>query len=250
MKKLSIYTDLGYPVSLERRLELIQDAGFDSVCLDTNSDWEMQMKLAQQYNLPVDEFHLSGDGMTGIWSDGEQAEFVTRRLEEELAHLKAVGVKVGVAHITWGYQVPPDPSVSTLRRFERIAEATEKNNVYLALENSVFEEHVRYVLDRIDSSHVGFCYDSGHENAFTPDADYLESYADRLFAMHLHDNNGKEDLHQLPFTGTVDWKKRIAQLKKSSLFQHTVTMEVCAQAVPVEILIPQIYRAAVQLASM
>ena len=27
MKKLSIYTDLGYPVSLERRLELIQDAG-------------------------------------------------------------------------------------------------------------------------------------------------------------------------------------------------------------------------------
>ena len=74
MKKLSIYTDLGYPVSLERRLELIQDAGFDSVCLDTNSDWEMQMKLAQQYNLSVDEFHLSGDGMTGIWSDGEQAD--------------------------------------------------------------------------------------------------------------------------------------------------------------------------------
>jgi hypothetical protein len=57
-------------------------------------------------------------------------------------------------------------------------------------------------------------------------------------------------LHQLPFTGTVDWKKRIAQLKKSSLFQHTVTMEVGVQAVPVEVLIPQIYRAAVQLANM
>lgn len=102
MKKLGIYTDLGYPVSLERRLELIRDAGFDSVCLDTNSDWEQQMKLAQQYGLPVDGFHLSGDGMTSIWSEWEQAEFVTSRLEKELAHLNAVGVPVGVAHITWG----------------------------------------------------------------------------------------------------------------------------------------------------
>ena len=250
MKKLSIYTDLGYPVSLERRLELIRDAGFDSVCLDTNSDWDTQMKLAQQYSLPVDNFHLTGDGMTDIWTDGEPAEFVTNRLIEELARLKAVGVRVGVAHITWGYQVPSAPSASALKRFARIAEAAEKYDVYLALENSVFEEHVRYVLDRIDSPHLGFCYDSGHENAFTPDANYLESYADRLFAMHLHDNDGKRDLHQLPFTGTVDWDKRVAQLKRSSLFRHTVTMEVGVQPVPIEVLIPQIYQAAVRLAHM
>lgn len=106
------------------------------------------------------------------------------------------------------------------------------------------------MLDRIDSDHVGFCYDSGHENAFTPDADYLDSYADRLFAMHLHDNDGHHDQHRLPFTGTVDWEKRVAQLKRSSLFQHTVTMEVAVQPVPIEVLIPQIYQAAVKLANM
>jgi sugar phosphate isomerase/epimerase len=240
---------MGYPEPLEQRLEVIRDVGFDSVCLDTNSPWEPQLKLAQQYGLPVDAFHLTGDGMTDIWNDGERAEFLVCRLEEELYHLRQVGVPIGVAHITWGYEIPAKPSASALERFRRIAESAEKYGVYLALENSVFEEHVRFVLDNLDSSHLGFCYDSGHENAFTPQADYLDSYGDRLFAMHLHDNDGKEDQHQLPFHGTVDWEKRVSQLKKTQLFHHTVTMEVGRQAMPMEELVLATYQAAVHLAN-
>ena len=67
--------------------------------------------------------------------------------------------------------------------------------------------------------------------------------------MHLHDNDGKEDQHKLPFTGTVDWEKRVTQLKKTQLFSHTVTMEVGKQPMPIEELISQTYQAAVRLAN-
>ncbi len=36
-------------------------------------------------------------------------------------------------------------------------------------------------------------------------------------ALHLHDNNGKDDMHALPFLGNIDWDKLSEKLKAVEL---------------------------------
>ena len=45
--------------------------------------------------------------------------------------------------------------------------------------------------------------------------------------MHLHDNDGKNDNHMLPLhrNGTIDWRKKVSDLKKTSLFNRMITLE-------------------------
>ncbi len=230
--KYSIYSGVTTAYPIEERITAIRDAGFDAICLDfeaelvsTETSWENQVRLADKYSLPIENVHLTGAGMTAVWSEGEYGDFVIERLMTELADMASLGIRVGVAHVTWGYDRPAGAFETGLNRYLCAAEATEKYGVYLALENSVYPEYVRYLLDHIDSSHVGFCWDSGHENAFSRGENYLDSYADRLLAMHIHDNDGVHDLHAMPFAGTVDWTKAVKQLSRAPLFSRMITLE-------------------------
>ena len=234
-RKLAIYAGIGgYEESFEERLALIKEVGFHAVCLNferdmerTETPWPNQVELCRKYGLPVQAAHLTGTGMTKIWDDGSDAETITERTVREVVEMKACGVDVGVVHVTWGHDLPSPPSANALRRFERIASAAEQCGAVVALENSVSADHLRYALDNIASPHLGFCYDSGHENAFTPGENYLERYGDRLAAMHLHGNDGLHDNHFPPFHDgdTIDWGKKVAQLKNTALFREYVILE-------------------------
>jgi sugar phosphate isomerase/epimerase len=86
--------------------------------------------------------------------------------------------------------------------------------VNVAFENLRRLGYLKYILSHVDSPRAGFCYDSGHHNCRTPNEDLLSQYGSRLMALHLHDNDGSDDQHRLPFDGTTDWSatmRRIAQ---------------------------------------
>lgn len=228
----SIYSGVTTAYPIEARIAAIRDAGFDAVCLDfeaeligTETSWSNQVRLAEKYGLPIENVHLTGAGMTAVWSEGDVGDRVLERLIRELSDMASLGIRIGIAHVTWGHDCPAGALEIGLRRYLRAAEAAEKHGVYLALENSVYPVYVRYLLDNIDSRHVGFCYDSGHENAFSPGENYLDSYAHRLLAMHLHDNDGIQDLHSLPFEGTVDWRNTVRALSRAPLFSRMLTLE-------------------------
>jgi len=232
MQQFSTYSGIWMHTPIEERICAIAEAGFDAVCLDfekelakTETSWENQMMLAQKYKLPVENVHLTGVNMTSVWTDSDEGDTVIARLIEELRGIASLGIPVGVAHVTWGHSRPAGHRELGLRRYVRAAEAAEKYGVKLALENSVYPEYVRFLLDNLHSPAVGFCFDSGHECAFSPEENYLDSYADRLFAMHLHDNNGKDDQHSIPLTGKVEWNRVLSQLKRAPLFQNTLTLE-------------------------
>ena len=69
---------------------------------------------------------------------------------------------------------------------------------------------VRKAIKRIDDFNsrygaevLGFCFDIGHANLVGLDFyDFITSLGPRLKVLHLHDNDGMSDLHQLPFTFT------------------------------------------------
>ena len=228
----SIYSGVTTAYPIEDRIAAIRSVGFDAVCLDfeaelaaTETSWDNQVRLCEKYGLPIENVHLTGAGMTSVWSEDAAGDAVIDRLVKELSDMASLGIRVGIAHVTWGHDRPAGSFALGLSRYLRAAEAAEKYGVYLALENSVYPEYVRYLLDNINSKHVGFCWDSGHENAFSPGEDFLDAYADRLLAMHIHDNDGVHDLHAMPFTGTVNWEHAVRGLKRSPLFSRMLTLE-------------------------
>lgn len=50
---------------------------------------------------------------------------------------------------------------------------------------------------------LGFCFDVGHANLAGLDFErFIQGIGDRLKVLHIHDNDGISDLHQIPFTFT------------------------------------------------
>lgn len=57
--------------------------------------------------------------------------------------------------------------------------------------------------EKYDAEVLGFCYDTGHGNLVGLDPyKYVTTLGRRLKVLHIHENDGIADLHQLPFTFT------------------------------------------------
>lgn len=62
-------------------------------------------------------------------------------------------------------------------------------------------------IDRMNEEYrgevLGFCFDTGHANLVGLDFEhFLTALGSRLKVLHIHDNDGVSDLHQIPFTFT------------------------------------------------
>lgn len=82
-------------------------------------------------------------------------------------------------------------------------------------------------IDRFNDRHhgelLGFCFDTGHANLTGIDFEsFLSTLGHRLKVLHIHDNDGVGDLHQIPFsftktrenTASTDWDGFIRELKR------------------------------------
>jgi sugar phosphate isomerase/epimerase len=101
------------------------------------------------------------------------------------------------------------------------------SGVRIAIENMpetfYYERVLIPTLEKFPAEVVGFCYDVGHHN-MTRDGEDVpaknaarDRLADRLICTHIHDNDGVEDKHWIPFTGTADWADVTAFLRKAKL---------------------------------
>ncbi len=104
----------------------------------------------------------------------------------------------------------------------------EEYGVHIALENmwqsvgdiinhstcSTPEEFVAY-LDELSNPCFVACLDIGHGALVREDMEkFIKALgSQRLKALHVHDVNGNEDLHTLPFYGSVNWEKVMKALK-------------------------------------
>lgn len=89
---------------------------------------------------------------------------------------------------------------------------------------------VRKAMERIDRFNeqygaevLGFCFDTGHANLVSIDfEDFMTKLGKRLKVLHIHDNDGVGDLHQIPFTFTktrenqssTDWEGFVKGLRQ------------------------------------
>lgn len=92
----------------------------------------------------------------------------------------------------------------SLRAFESVWSLCSDLRITLAVENcySSDAESLEYYFRRYPPEFVGFCFDSGHAHV-NGNLNRLFVFKDRLRALHLHDNCGREDDHQPPFLGLL-----------------------------------------------
>ncbi len=101
------------------------------------------------------------------------------------------------------------------------------HSVRIALENMPGDdfEMLETLLSEYDPGFLGLCFDSGHANLGGHDFEHLKQLKNRLIAVHLHDNDGITDQHNIPFTGTVDWED-LANAIASSAYEQCVNLEI------------------------
>jgi sugar phosphate isomerase/epimerase len=107
--------------------------------------------------------------------------------------------------------------------YQRLLPIMEQTGVGIALENlvdkgaepngfprrnycSVPEEMIE-LIDTLNHPLVGACWDPGHANRQGLRQKALCELGKRLKAVHINDNDGKEDQHVLPYQGNIDWKE-------------------------------------------
>lgn len=84
-------------------------------------------------------------------------------------------------------------------------------------------ERIDRMNERYKAEVLGFCFDTGHANLTGLDFEhFITVLGHRLKVLHIHDNDGIADLHQIPFTFTrtrenkssTDWDGLIRGLQK------------------------------------
>jgi len=232
MRGLGIFTWFGYRIPVPERLRLIREAGFDTVMHWWDDSFaetdgftkEAQAELIRREGLCIENAHLQTNQVNDLWLDSPNGEAALARYLADIDGLAECGIPVAVLHTTSGI-CPPEMSRVGIKRFRMLADRAEQKCVKLALENVRHTDRLVTVLDTITSPALGFCYDSGHDFVWS-DVPYalLARYQGRLFAVHLHDNNGQNDDHLAPGTGAIDWGIVRNGIEESS-YQGAYTLE-------------------------
>ena len=161
--------------------------------------------------------------INSIWEDTELGNSLIDNYKKDLDAMKKNNISLVVMHLT--YFDPPGISELGLNRIREITNYAKKLNILVAFENTATSEgYLEYVLDNINDDNVGLCYDVGHNHAHLNDRLNLDLYKNRIFAVHLHDNDSSGDQHKIPFDGTIDWKYNVKKLKENG-YNGPITLE-------------------------
>lgn len=207
----------------------IKKAGFNSVFAQWyDEEWNdsqfEQVNYAKQVGHNIVFAHLGYQNINDIWLSGEAGNKLVERYKNDIKECKERGINLVVMHLSRKY-VAPEPNSLGLSRIKEITEYAKELNVKVAFENTRLTSHLDYVMKNIDSDNVGMCFDTGHFHAFSNDELNFELYKNKIFAVHLHDNDSSSDQHLLPFDGTIDWK-RIMEILNKCNYNGPITLEI------------------------
>lgn len=211
-------------------IDAIKNAGFKNVFVQWyNEEWnptqEEQLKYIKEKGLNVIFAHLGYQNINDLWVDIENGNKLVERYKNDIKICKENNIPMVVMHLTSKSEAPMYNEVG-LKRLQEIADYAKTLNIKVAFENTKIKGYLDYVIENIKNDNVGICFDSGHYHVHFDDDLNFAKFKDRIFAVHLHDNDKRDDLHLIPFDGTIDWKKIIKELKKCN-YNGPITMELC-----------------------
>lgn len=223
----------GFNTKPELRAQQIKNAGFN--CIITNADKKFnkqngnikkQIRLFKKHNLKLSSLHMAYNtsDLYYFWEEGKQGEKLKRNLIKDVKIAKKYGFTCVVVHLFGKY------SAIGKQRLDEVLKVCEKLCVPLAIENINCKELFLNVFENINSPWLKFCYDSGHNNIFDKNFNYLEKFGNKLIALHLHDNNGKTDQHTISkISSSINWDniaQNLAHTENLSLDYELLNREI------------------------
>lgn len=228
---LGIYDCFGYGGSFDvpfaERYRLIKSAGFDCVMLwwsdryGRGAGYQKDIHLAQKAGLEINNIHAPVHEQNFLSADNLDGESVYQSYRQCVEDCAVFHIPTMVIHL------PADKypiSELGLKRLEKLIHKAEDSAVQIAFENLENIGNLDMVLKTFQSKYAGFCYDSCHHQNYAPHIDLLGRYGNRLMALHLQDNGGKHNQHQLPFDGNIDWWDVMKKITLTG-YQGTTTLE-------------------------
>ncbi len=217
-------------VSIIETINSINNAKFKNVFVQWYDDnWEYsqekQIETCKQLGFNIIFAHLGYQNINSIWIEGNEGDNLVERYRNDIRNCKQYGISMVVMHLT-SKKVAPKYNEIGLNRIKKITEYAKELGMKVAFENTKIKGYLEYVLDNIKDDNVGICFDAGHYHVHFNDEFNFEFFKDRIFAVHLHDNDKSDDLHLLPFDGTIDWKYVMNKLKECN-YNGPITMELC-----------------------
>ena len=110
---------------------------------------------------------------------------------------------------------------NSVETWAQLVPLAERLGTRIALEN-VYEtdpEYMGRLLEALPPGRVGFCFDTGHFNAFAeaPLDTWIGALEHRIVEIHLHDNQGTHDEHLPVGDGNFPFEKLFRLLKEKNL---------------------------------
>lgn len=195
------------------------------------------ISVAHENGLKVPFVHLNSWNASSIWEKSDTQKDYLNQTNDSIKICGQNGVETVILHAAnKSISTVYEPNQTGIDCMNQLLETAEKSNIKIALENldDKYFEHFEYLLEKINSKNFGFCFDSGHWHLYQPEVDLLGKYGNRLMAVHLQSNTGKQelqasrrlsnDLHLLPFDGHVDFEK-VAKGIASSIYKGPIMIE-------------------------
>ena len=210
-------------------LERVAAAGFSHIhwCHQWNTDFIYSNPEIVQIGIWLKTFGLRLLDLHG--STGPEKNWASPKDYERLAGVELVRNRIEMTARLGGAVVVmhiPAGAVGTplKRSLDELEPWARRLGIRLALENGDFPA-IRSLFEAYGPDYVGLCYDAGHGNLTPAGLDQLACLKNRLHAVHLHDNDGSGDQHNLPFSGTIDWA-RLCRILAESAYTNPVSLEV------------------------
>ena len=217
-------------VSILETIESIKNAGFKNVFVQWYNEegqysQEGQLEYARKQGLNIIFAHLGYQNINDIWENDIKGDLLVDRYKDDIKICKQNNISLVIMHLTSKDKAPMYNEIG-LRRIKEIVDYARQLDVNIAFENTKIKGYLEYVLGNIKDDNVGICFDAGHYHVHFNDEFDFEFFKNRIFAVHLHDNDKSDDLHLLPFDGTIDWETVITKLKECN-YEGPITLEIC-----------------------
>lgn len=177
---------------------------------------------AESHNYTIPQGHLSFKG-------GLVEESALDRLKPELDLFAAAGIRKAVIHTNGGDDLPDEKRYEGwVRNLQALSEYVEGTGITLCLENlnSVHlcrsADQLKAIIRDAGGKNMGICLDTGHlhlsriqKGLQHSHRDFILSAGHLLQALHITENNGLGDTHQMPYSARygIDWKEVMQALR-------------------------------------
>lgn len=194
-----------------------------------------QKALISSHGLEVSQAHAPW--RTPKDGDPEERKRWVIAMKKAIRGTNALGCTRFVVHPLFPYmdsaENPEEVWAMNEEFLAELADYAKGYGVNVCFENMPFPlfpittvEHCIEMVDKLGRDNLKICLDTGHAAIFTGAdvASAVKKIGQRLEAVHIHDNMGKNDEHLIPGDGIVDWDEFAKALKEIG-FDKVISLE-------------------------